>query len=111
MDASDVILTKAGGMTISEVGGGYQLRTKSENQVFVRRLTKGRPFRLSGPSMALLRTPPSRLPKYYFISRSIFMSSVLSSLIHMQPNNPFIRVFLRGILGTMTKMRNICGTY
>lgn len=42
------------GMSLIEVGGGYQLRTKSENMVFVRRLTKGRPFKLSGPALEVL---------------------------------------------------------
>lgn len=54
---SDLMVEYAGaerGMSINEVGGGYQMRTKSENQVFVRRLTKGRPFKLSGPSLEVL---------------------------------------------------------
>lgn len=54
---SDLKVEYAGaerGMTICEVGGGYQLRTKAENQIFVRRLAKGRPFKLSGPSLEVL---------------------------------------------------------
>ena len=54
---SDLMVEYAGaerGMSITEVSGGYQLRTKSENQLFVRRLTKGRPFKLSGPSLEVL---------------------------------------------------------
>ncbi len=54
---SDLMVEYAGaerGMSIGEVSGGYQLRTKAENQIFVRRLTKGRPFKLSGPSLEVL---------------------------------------------------------
>ena len=54
---SDLMVEYAGaerGIFLAEAGGGYQLRTKSENQLFVRRLTKGRPFKLSGPSLEVL---------------------------------------------------------
>jgi len=54
---SDLMVEYSGaerGITVAEVSGGYQLRTKSENQAFVRRLTKGRPFKLSGPSLEVL---------------------------------------------------------
>jgi segregation and condensation protein B len=54
---NDLIIEYTGaerGMSLSEVGGGYQLRTKSDNMVFVRRLTKGRPFKLSGPALEVL---------------------------------------------------------
>ncbi|MEQ1876317.1 MAG: SMC-Scp complex subunit ScpB [Bdellovibrionia bacterium] len=42
------------GLVLIEVGGGYQLRTKGENSIFVRRMMKGRPFRLSGPALEVL---------------------------------------------------------
>lgn len=42
------------GLALVEVGGGYQLRTKPENSVFVRRMMKGRPFKLSGPALEVL---------------------------------------------------------
>ena len=42
------------GMELIEVGGGYQLRTKADNMAFVRRMAKGRPFRLSGPALEVL---------------------------------------------------------
>ena len=42
------------GFTLEEVAGGFQLRTKEENRVFVRRLLKTRPFKLSGPALEVL---------------------------------------------------------
>jgi segregation and condensation protein B len=42
------------GLSLVEVGGGFQLRTKNENSVFVRRMMKGRPFKLSGPALEVL---------------------------------------------------------
>lgn len=42
------------GLVLVEVGGGFQLRTKSENSAFVRRMMKGRPFKLSGPALEVL---------------------------------------------------------
>ena len=39
------------GVTLEEVNGGYQLRTKSDNADYLRRLAKVRPFRLSGPAL------------------------------------------------------------
>ena len=39
------------GVSLEEVNGGYQLRTKSDNAEFLRRLAKVRPFRLSGPAL------------------------------------------------------------
>ncbi|HEX4923178.1 MAG TPA: SMC-Scp complex subunit ScpB, partial [Bdellovibrionales bacterium] len=42
------------GLSLVEVGGGYQLRTKPENSVFLRRMMKGRPFKLSGPALEVL---------------------------------------------------------
>ena len=39
------------GVTLEEINGGYQLRTKSDNTDFLKRLQKVRPFRLSGPAL------------------------------------------------------------
>lgn len=39
------------GVTLEEVHGGYQLRTKLDNAEFLKRVTKVRPFKLSGPSL------------------------------------------------------------
>ncbi len=42
------------GVVLEEVSGGYQLRTKVDNMAFLRRLLKGRSFRLSGPALEVL---------------------------------------------------------
>ena len=42
------------GVTLEEVSGGYQLRTKVDNMNFLRRINKGRPFKLSGPALETL---------------------------------------------------------
>lgn len=42
------------GVTLEEIGGGYQLRSKSDNAAFLRRLAKVRPFRLSGPALEVM---------------------------------------------------------
>lgn len=39
------------GVTLEEINGGYQLRTKVDNTEFLKRLQKVRPFRLSGPAL------------------------------------------------------------
>ena len=39
------------GVTLEEINGGYQLRTKVDNTDFLKRLQKVRPFRLSGPAL------------------------------------------------------------
>ena len=39
------------GVILEDVAGGYQIRTKQENLQFIRRMVKGRPFKLSGPSL------------------------------------------------------------
>jgi segregation and condensation protein B len=44
----------ARGVTIEEVAGGYQVRTKAELQKYLHRLVKVRPFRLSGPALEVL---------------------------------------------------------
>src|SRR5690606_153155 len=42
------------GVTLEEVGGGYQLRTKVDNVEFLKRMVKGRVFKLSGPALEVL---------------------------------------------------------
>jgi len=42
------------GVTLEEVPGGFQLRTKIDNMQFLTRTLKARPFRLSGPALEVL---------------------------------------------------------
>lgn len=42
------------GVTLEEVAGGYQLRSKPANQKYLLRTVKARPFRLSGPALEVL---------------------------------------------------------
>lgn len=42
------------GVTLEEVAGGYQLRTKADNYKYLQRTVKARPFRLSGPALEVL---------------------------------------------------------
>ena len=42
------------GVTLEEVSGGYQLRTKVDNMTYLRRMVKARPFKLSGPALEVL---------------------------------------------------------
>lgn len=42
------------GVTLEEVPGGWQLRTKVDNMEFLRRTLKARSFRLSGPALEVL---------------------------------------------------------
>lgn len=42
------------GITLEEVSGGYQLRTKVDNMDYLRRMVKSRPFKVSGPAMEVL---------------------------------------------------------
>lgn len=42
------------GVTLEEIQGGYQLRTKSDNMTFLKRTLKSRPFKLSGPALEVL---------------------------------------------------------
>lgn len=42
------------GVTLEEVPGGWQLRTKVDNMDYLRRTLKQRPFRLSGPALEVL---------------------------------------------------------
>lgn len=42
------------GVTLEEVQGGYQLRTKVDNMEFLKRMIKARSFKLSGPALEVL---------------------------------------------------------
>lgn len=42
------------GFTLEEVGGGWQLRTKSENMDYLRRSVKAKSFKLSGPALEVM---------------------------------------------------------
>lgn len=42
------------GVMLIEAAGGYQLRTRVENQKYLHRTIKARPFRLSGPALEVL---------------------------------------------------------
>lgn len=42
------------GVTLEEINGGWQLRTKVDNMDFLRKLAKVRPFKLSGPALEVL---------------------------------------------------------
>ena len=42
------------GVTLEEINGGYQLRTKLDNMEYMKRQVKARPFRLSGPALEVL---------------------------------------------------------
>jgi segregation and condensation protein B len=42
------------GVSLEEVPGGYQLRTKIDNMQFLSKTLKARPFRLSGPALEVL---------------------------------------------------------
>lgn len=42
------------GVTLEEVTGGYQLRTKVDNMTYLKRMVKARPFKLSGPALEVL---------------------------------------------------------
>jgi segregation and condensation protein B len=42
------------GVSLEEINGGWQLRTKVDNMDYLRRLAKARPFKLSGPALEVL---------------------------------------------------------
>lgn len=42
------------GVTLEEINGGYQLRTKVDNLDYLKRQVKARPFRVSGPALEVL---------------------------------------------------------
>lgn len=50
------------GVTLEEIHGGYQLRTKVDNSEYLRRLAKVRPFRLSGPALEVLAIAAYKQP-------------------------------------------------
>ncbi|OFZ17672.1 MAG: SMC-Scp complex subunit ScpB [Bdellovibrionales bacterium RBG_16_40_8] len=50
------------GVTLEEIVGGFQLRTKVANQKFLQNLVKTRPFRLSGPALEVLSIVAYRQP-------------------------------------------------
>lgn len=50
------------GITLEEVPGGYQLRTKVDNIEFLRRGLKARAFRLSGPALEVLAITAYKQP-------------------------------------------------
>ncbi len=42
------------GVTLEDVGSGYQLRTKLDNMEFLKKSLKAKPFKLSGPALEVL---------------------------------------------------------
>lgn len=50
------------GVTLEEVGSGYQLRTKVDNMEFLRRSFKAKTFKLSGPALEVLAITAYKQP-------------------------------------------------
>lgn len=50
------------GVTLEEVTGGYQIRTKIDNIEFLKRTLKSRPFKLSGPALEVLAIAAYKQP-------------------------------------------------
>ena len=50
------------GITLEEVSGGYQLRTKVDNVEFLKRMVKGKTFKLSGPALEVLAITAYKQP-------------------------------------------------
>ena len=50
------------GITLVKVAGGYSLRTKTDNQIYLKRLLKAKTFRLSGPALEVLSIVAYRQP-------------------------------------------------
>ena len=50
------------GVTLEEVSGGYQLRTKVDNLDYMKRMVKGRSFKLSGPALEVLAITAYKQP-------------------------------------------------
>ncbi|MCB0366634.1 MAG: SMC-Scp complex subunit ScpB [Bdellovibrionaceae bacterium] len=50
------------GVTLEEVNGGYQLRTKMDNMTYLRRMVKARPFKLSGPALEVIAIAAYKQP-------------------------------------------------
>lgn len=44
----------ARGVSLEEINGGYQLRTKVDNMDYLKRMIKARPFKLSGPALEVI---------------------------------------------------------
>lgn len=54
------------GVTLEEVPGGYQLRTKIDNMEFLKRTLKTRQFKLSGPALEVLSIVAYKQPTVKF---------------------------------------------
>jgi len=52
--AADLAAGERRGVTLEEVGTGFQLRTKVDHLQFIRQSVKARPFKLSGPALEVL---------------------------------------------------------
>jgi len=50
------------GVTLEEINGAYQLRTKVDSMSFLRRMVKARPFKLSGPALEVLAITAYKQP-------------------------------------------------
>lgn len=50
------------GITLEEVQGGYQLRTKIDNLEFLKQTVKSKPFKLSGPALEVLAITAYKQP-------------------------------------------------
>lgn len=50
------------GVSVEEIHGGFQLRTKVDNTEYLKRLAKVRPFRLSGPALEVLAIAAYKQP-------------------------------------------------
>lgn len=50
----NILMKEDRGITLEEIGGGYQLRTKLENRNYLKKMTKKRPFRISAPALEVL---------------------------------------------------------
>lgn len=50
------------GVSLEEIHGGYQLRTKVDNTEFLKKLAKVRPFRLSGPALEVMAITAYKQP-------------------------------------------------
>ncbi len=50
------------GITLEEVAGGFQLRTKMDNSPWIKRMVKARPFKLSGPALEVLSVVAYKQP-------------------------------------------------
>lgn len=42
------------GVSLEEIAGGFQMRTKADNMAYLRQMAKTRPFKLSGPTLEVL---------------------------------------------------------